>query len=401
MKITIVETKQQQKRFLQFRKNLYQNDKNYVDNNYFMLKEIFVGKLHFVQNMEILPVYIEAEEKDVTGNDCLQEMNSASETSKAENLQGQQMQLRTPVRPGEILCEGVIAYAKELPECIQLCFFEALSGQQKAVDLLVEQALDSGRRYGCDKLVIGLFGHVNYGLGFLDSHYAEVNSFSSLGNPKYYNQYFRNMNCDEIKLNSYITHTLDDRLERYRAILNKLDRNYEFKIFDRRQFDYYSRIYTDLNNACFTEHRYYYHRDYMDDAEMLQELFLFMKGDSIVFAFHGNQPVGFIMWYPDYNELAKPGEIFGTKHFFKNIFANKRIRTAKVMEYGVLPEYRSTGLPMALIHKVYEILQDYGCQRVETSWILDENLDSNSFCMAICDERYKSYVVYEKPVKDG
>ena len=367
MKVIIAENKQQQKRFLKFRKQLYQNSKKYVDNNYFMLLEIFAGKLHFVQNMEIFPVYITA--------------------GKEESGEGT-----------KILCEGVIAYAKELPEYIQLCFFEALPGQQEAVKLLVEKTIEVGRQKNCAKLVIGLFGHVNYGLGFLDSHYEDVNSFSSLGNPEYYNQYFRAMKLAEIKLNSYISRVLNEPLKRYRAIIDKLNRNYEFRFFDRKQFDYYAKIYTDLNNACFSEHRYYYHRDYADDAEMLKELFLFMKGDSIIYAFHKGQPVGFIMWYPDYNELARPGESFGTKHFFKNLFLNKKIRTAKVMEYGVLPEYRGSGLPMALINKVYESLQNYGCERVETSWILDENVDSNSFCKEICEEAYKDYVVYEQEI---
>lgn len=381
MKVTIVETKQQQKRFLQFRKELYKNGEKYVDNNYFMLTEIFAGKLHFVQNMEIVPVYIEAGSFDTEKN------------------HDQQLKNDVQVEPGNIVCEGVIAYAKELPEYVQLCFFEALSGQQEAVNLLVEQAIEYGRKKQCRKLVIGLFGHVNYGLGFLDSHYGEVNSFSSLGNPEYYNQYFRTMHCSEIKLNSYITHSLHDQMKRYHAIIDKMNRNYEFRSFDRKQFDKDSKIYTDLNNACFMEHRYYYHRDYIDDAEMLKELFLFMKEDSIIYAFREGQPVGFVMWYPDYNELAKPGESFGTKHYFKNLFRNKKIRTAKVMEYGVLPEYRGSGLPVALINKVYEILENYGCERVETSWILDENQDSNSFCKEICDEGYKDYVVYEKTIE--
>ena len=124
-----------------------------------------------------------------------------------------------------------------------------------------------------------------------------------------------------------------------------------------------------------------------------------MKEDSLFFAFKGTEPVGFIMWYPDYNELAKPGELFGTKHFFKNKLKGKNIKTAKVMEWGVLEEYRGCGLPVALTDCVYQTLKsNYNCSRVESSWILDENEDSNSICQAICDEKYKEYVVYEKAI---
>ena len=360
MKAEIVRDKKGRRDFLRFRKELYRSDGLYVDNNYFMLKEIFSGKLHFTENMEIYPINI--------------------------------------IDGGKTVCQGVAAYTKELPEYIQLCFFESLPGMQSAAELLVSETAELGRKLVCKRIVIGLSGHVNYGLGFLDSHYDEKNSFSSPGNPVYYNDYFRSMGCEEIKLNSYFTHSLDSRLSRYRSLLAKLDRNYEFRFFDKKEFGKYSEIYTDLNNACFTGHRYYYHRQYEDDAEMLKTLFLFMKEDSLIFAFKDGKPVGFIMWYPDYNELAERGEIFGTKHFFRNLLRGNRIKTAKVMEYGVIEEYRGSGLPLALISKVYDRLKNYGCQQVETSWILDENTDSNSFCRELCDESYKGYVVYEKEI---
>lgn len=362
MQVVEVKGKKEQSEFLAFRKRRYKNDALYIDNNYFMLQEIFAKKLHFVKSVNIHPVMVCDES-------------------------------------GEVLCEAVIAFAKDLPEYIQICFFESLPGQSEAVRLIVSRAEEKGKYYKCSKIVIGLFGHVNYGLGLLNSHYDSVNSFSSPGNPKYYNEYFESLGCETVLLNSYFTHNLEDRLSRYGALIRKLRRKYEFKTFDKHKFEYYSKIYTDLNNACFTEHKYYYHREYEDDMEMLKELFLFMKEDSLFFAFKDGKPVGFILWYPDYNELAKPGELFGTKHFFLNKLKGKNIRTAKVMEWGVLEEYRGCGLPVALTDCVYQTLKtNYRCSQVESSWILDENEDSNSICMAICDGKYKEYIVYEKAI---
>ena len=361
MKAVVACDKKKQKKFLDFRKKLYVESRLYVDNSYFMLTEIFSGKLNFTKSLCILPTMIEADD-------------------------------------GKVLCEGIIAIAPLLSEYVQLCFLEALPDTKDAVSMLVEEAVKTGREKGCKRLVIGLYGHVNYGLGFLDSHYESVNSFSSPGNPKFYNDYFREMQCEEIKLNTYFTHTLDDRLKRYERTLKKLDREFSFRPFDKKHFEEDAKIYTDLNNICFTDHRYWYEREYKDDEEMLKELFLFMKEDSLIYAFHEGEPVGFILWYPDYNELAKPGEIFGTKHFFKNRLMNKKIKTAKVMEYAVLEEYRGLGLPLGLIAKTYDTLKNYGVSQVETSWILDENEDSNSFCRAFCDESFKDYVVYEKGI---
>ena len=361
MKIHICDNGNDKKKFLAFRTKIYREKNLYIDNNYFMLKEIFSEKLHFTKSVFIVPVMV------VDDNES-------------------------------ILCEGIVAVADNFPEYVQLCFFEALEGVKDAVNLLVEDAVKIGQNKGCKRLVIGLYGHVNYGLGLLDSHFDKANSFSSPGNPSFYNDYFRALDCEEIKLNSYFTHSLDGRLMRYEKILEKLNREYEFKKFDKKHFEEYSKMYTDLNNQCFTDHKYYYVRDYKDDEEMLKELFLFMKEDSLIFAFKDGKPAGFILWYPDYNELAKPGEAFGTKHYFKNLFENKKIKTAKVMEYGVLDEFRGVGLPFALIAHVYSILSNYGVSQVESSWILADNEDSNSFCRAFCDELYKEYVVYEKEI---
>ena len=326
-----------------------------------MIKELFANRTCFVDNKKIYVINIE--------ND------------------------------NHVLCQGMIIYTKQLPDYIQLCFFESRKNQEKAVKLLVDEAIKIGKENNCKKLVVGLNGHVNYGLGLLCSHYDEKNSFSSSVNPKYYNDYFEKLNCEKIYLNTYKAHSFDKTMKKYEGIISKLNKSYEFKYFDKSNFDYFSKIYTDLNNSTFNNHRYYYPRKYNEDKEMLKELFLFMKEDSLIFAFKDNKPVGFILWYPDYNELLKNGGFFGTTEFFKNIFMKKRMKTAKVMEYGILEEYRKVGLPIALLNQVYLCTKKYKLEKAETSWILEENKDSNSICEAVCDEKYKRYVVYEKKIK--
>ena len=240
---------------------------------------------------------------------------------------------------------------------------------------------------------------MNYGLGFLYSHYNEKNSFSATANPEYYNDYFEKMNCEKIFLNTYRTLVDYSKIQKYDSLIEKLNRNYSFKYFDKNNFDYYSKIYTDLNNKTFCKHRYYYKRNYEEDKEMLKELFLFMKEDSLIFAFDGNKPVGFVMWYPDFNELVKKGDAFGAKHFIKNKLFGKNIQSGKLMEYGILDEYRKSGLVMCLLNEVFIALKKHNIDCIKSSWILEENKDSNSVCKALCDEVHKRYVVYEKKIR--
>lgn len=368
MRILEANTKQTQKEFLNFRRRIYK-DSVYVDNNYVLVQEVFGGKLHFMTEMDIFPVMVLDGEEKTSGNES-----------------------------GEVLCEGMVVYTKELPDYVQLCFFESLPDANEAVNCLLEYAIEKGRARKAKKLVVGLYGHVNYGLGLLSSHFEQKNSFSSGCNPEYYIDYFKKQSFEEIGLNSYVIEAVDQRLDRYSALIHKLERNYEFRYFDKKNYDHWAELYTDLNNECFAGHRYYYRRQYIDDKEMLKELFLFMKEDSLIFAFQNGEPAGFIMWYPDYNELAKSGEVFGAKHFVKNVFMNKKIKTAKIMEFGVREDYQKAGLPLGLVYKVGEAMKNYGCTRVESSWILAENSDSNSVCAAICDGIYKKYCVFERDI---
>ena len=360
MKLVTADHKKDKETFLRFRKNLYRQNKAFIDNSYFMIREVFREKTCFIEGKEIWPLYV--------------------------------------VDDGRIVSQGIVVFAGELPEYIQLCFLESLPDQADAVRMLVERTIEIGKMKGCKKIVVGLNGHVNYGLGLLSSHYDTVNCFSAAANPDYYHGYLKDMDFSEVKMNSYVIHTVDNRLERFQRLIQKLNKTYSFRNFDKKRFHEDAKIYTDLNNKTFDKHRYYYRRTYREDAEMLKELFLFMKEDSLIFAFQGEKPVGFILWYPDFNELGKKGDIFGAKHFFKNIFRGGSIRTAIVMEYAVLEENRRSGLPLGLIDQVFKNLKRYHITRVVTSWILEENRDSGSFCQAICDSVYKGFVTHEKDI---
>jgi len=361
MKVVEARTKKEQRKYLRFRRELYRKSGKYVDNYYAMLVQLFDGSAGFARHISICAVY-----------------------AADDN--------------GSILCQGLIAYSKQLPGYIQLCFFESLPDRTEAVRMLLEAVKRKGRDFGCARMVIGLYGHVNYGLGLLDSDYDRVNTFSSPGNEKYYNDYFRALQMEEVSLHSYRISSPGGRYDRFKVLLDQVYSSFEFRTFDKKQFDFYLKAYTDLNNRCFSGHRYYYHREYEDDREMLKELFLFMQEDSLIFAFRNGEPVAFIMWYPDFNELAKPGEAFGLKHFFRNLIGGRKITAAKVMEFGVLEKYRGTGLVLALVYQLSLTMSRYGCRKAVTSWVLDGNMDSVSICSAFCDGSDRKYVVYEQTI---
>ena len=57
---------------------------------------------------------------------------------------------------------------------LQIGFFDAKHGQDEAVDLLINEAKGVAKSLNLEKIIVGLNGHVSYGVGILmdkfDSH---------------------------------------------------------------------------------------------------------------------------------------------------------------------------------------------------------------------------------------
>ena len=111
MNLVEVKNKKQQKKFIDFRRKIYANANKYVDNNLLMIKELFSEKTSFINDKNIYVFNVEDNNK--------------------------------------VVCQGIIVYAKKLPEYIQLCFFESEPNQEKAVNLLVNKAIGIGKKYKC------------------------------------------------------------------------------------------------------------------------------------------------------------------------------------------------------------------------------------------------------------
>ena len=149
MNITEVKSKAEQKKFLAFRREILGKNSHFVDNDIFMIKDLFAGKTSFTNNKEVKVYYVE--------------------------------------EGGRILCEGMAVYTEQLKEYIQLSFFVSREGAEEAVTMLTDEVVKVGKAFGCTRLVIGLNGHVNYGLGLLASGYEKGNSFGSAINHEYFN----------------------------------------------------------------------------------------------------------------------------------------------------------------------------------------------------------------------
>lgn len=344
------------KSYISFCQEIYRSDENYRDSLTDILKMVLYKKGAFCKNAEITPVMV---------------------------IQGDRV---------EAVCTFIIA--KNMGETLQIAFFEARENCREAVDLIIDAAKERCRAQGLKKITMGLNGHVNYGLGLLASDFDKAVCFGSSYNPSYYTDYFAGYGAREYVLTSYLTDMERFSLEAEQRILERICRNFTFRTADFSHLEREVKIYTSLNNRCFKGHPFYFERAFEEDYELLHQFKPFISGENLIIAEYKGSPAGFMLWYPDFNQLIPPGGRIGLGTYIKNKLIGRKIDRFKIVEIGVVPEHQNSGAVLGLFNKCMQLTK-HRYKWCEAGWILDTNNKSKGFGIRWADCEYKRYKAYE------
>jgi hypothetical protein len=123
----------------------------------------------------------------------------------------------------------------------------------------------------------------------------------------------------------------------------------------------------------------------------------FLRPENILFVCDGDKEVGFLFWYPDFNEVLVPGRPYSMPGIAIRYIKNrKRIKTIKVNAFGILKSYRNYAVAL-LLHE----LQQYAnanYQILETGFIWDSNRPSFRLNAALFGTGARKYQVYIREV---
>lgn len=295
----------------------------------------------------------------------------------------------------EIIMISLLAHAHRMPEYLQICFFESQSYRMDAFKLILNRAQEMAKEKKASKITGSLNIHVNYGLGFLASDFDKKQSFGSAYNPKFYNDYFEKSGFEAIDMVSFKKNMVNSpELINYN-IREKLSEIYRVREANFKDFKKEIELYTKINNEAFMDHLFYYPRKWEEDYELFKDLKYLMKEENLLFVEKAGVPVGFMLWYPDFNEIIEKGETAGIKTVIKNKLFHKRIKTFKIVEMGVIPSERNRGAILALFDYCFKCTKGR-YNTMESSWILSQNIKSKSFGIKWADEESKHYKAYVK-----
>lgn len=293
------------------------------------------------------------------------------------------------------LCQAVFIIHKNNPDDMCVSFFESFENQDDAVSYLMNEGELFAKNHNCKKLIIGLEGHCNNGLGFsLETKNSP--SFGECYNKPYYQEYFSQYQ------KIYATSYHGDRKITEDSLPNDLEKHghdftstvCEYADFSRKKFPQTMKRYTDLNNEIFAEHSYYFTREYEEDRELFNSMRLLLRNNNLIFLKNGDEDIGYIFWYPEFNEFVPVQKGAGWLTYFMTKILKRQTKNAKVVELGVKASYRKT---LAAVRLLYEgTIASRGTKYIISSWILDKNLLSTYITKRYTSHLLKKYVLYEK-----
>ncbi|MBN1223640.1 MAG: hypothetical protein JXB23_10345 [Candidatus Aminicenantes bacterium] len=132
---------------------------------------------------------------------------------------------------------------------------------------------------------------------------------------------------------------------------------------------------------------------------MAKKLKIFADPDIVILAEDAGKPVGFAFALPNYNEvLIKMNGRITPLGILKFFYYKKRIKGVRAVVFGILKEYRNSGVSYLLYSEFEKNIKAKGYEWAETSWQLEDNDAINRFVMSIGGEVYKKYRIFEKRI---
>jgi GNAT superfamily N-acetyltransferase len=132
---------------------------------------------------------------------------------------------------------------------------------------------------------------------------------------------------------------------------------------------------------------------------MAKQLKQMADPELIIFAEREGKPAGFALGLPNYNEILRglDGRLFPFG-FIKLLLNRSKIKGMRAAVFGLMPEFRHTGLSYLLYSELEKRAVRQGYEWGELSWQLEDNEAINRFATSIGARLDKRYRIYERRI---
>jgi GNAT superfamily N-acetyltransferase len=124
--------------------------------------------------------------------------------------------------------------------------------------------------------------------------------------------------------------------------------------------------------------------------------------DLVLLAEVEGKPVGFLLALPDIYPVLKGLRRWWWPWVYARLGLGWwRVPAVRITLLGLAPDYQNLGLAAILYQEFFRRATALGYTGAEFSWILEDNHMANRACAAMGGRRYKTYRIYEMPVRNG
>lgn len=283
------------------------------------------------------------------------------------------------------------------PDLLMIAFFEAVPGLADPLELIKAAARQA--EPDANRFLVGLNGHLNYSAGFLLDCFDEPPVFGLPYTAPWYPEYFKDLETHRMSSYRYLHQPYWESCQRQSSALRAS--GCSIRKLDKSRLKEELELYTSLNNASFQEHPFWAERSPEEDWELFFPFRHLLRGDYLLFAEVEGKPVGFLLWYPDFNQLVKGSRPLGLAELLRHKIHDP-ITSYRFTQIAVLPQYRNSRILSALICKGVRMVQKAGYQSGEGGYIFEANLPSQNMTHRLTEratgtktQPYRHYGIFE------
>lgn len=121
--------------------------------------------------------------------------------------------------------------------------------------------------------------------------------------------------------------------------------------------------------------------------------------DLVFIAEYDNQPAGFSVALPNYNEiLIKLKGKLNLSSIIKILYYKNKLKSLRVITMGVIKEFQGKGIDSLFYYHTWKKGMELGFHKGEFSWVLETNTMMNKIAKHLGAHIHKKYRIYEKDI---
>lgn len=190
-----------------------------------------------------------------------------------------------------------------------------------------------------------------------------------------------------------------DRLERITQRILKKEPTLSVRSLNLKRFNDELAIIKEIYNNSWSKNWGFVPMTDEEIDDLAKNLKPLVVPDLILFAYSGEEPVGFSAALPDYNVVLKHlnGKL-GPIGLLKFLYFSRKIHLVRIMLLGIKLAFQKRGIEGLLYIETFKRGIAKGYRKGECSWILENNLLMQHGIEAMGGKRYKTYRIYEKEI---